>query len=130
MSISELRYRSGGCGRRRGCRWMLWPARPVSAGRCCSLIERSESSPTAVILERLAVGLNVTLATLFEAVAESEVPEEPVQRRVSQAEWRDPETGYVRRNLSPPHVPQPLQLVEIELPAKARVVFESKKGTT
>ena len=91
-----------------------------------SLIERAECSPTAVILERLAAGLNVTLGKLFEADTESEVPNEPVLRRAFQAEWRDPETGYVRRNLSPPHVPQPLQLVEIEFPAKARVVFESQ----
>lgn len=91
-----------------------------------SLIERAECSPTAVILERLAVGLNVTLATLFEVVTESEVTSEPIQRRACQSEWRDPETGYVRRNLSPPHVSQPMQLVEIEFPAKARVVFESQ----
>ena len=91
-----------------------------------SLIERAECSPTAVILERLAVGLNVTLATLFEVVTESEIASEPVQRRACQSEWRDPETGYVRRNLSPPHVSQPMQLVEIEFPAKARVVFESQ----
>jgi transcriptional regulator with XRE-family HTH domain len=91
-----------------------------------SLIERAECSPTAVILERLAVGLNVTLATLFEADVESEVPHEPIQRRACQSEWRDPDTGYVRRNLSPPHVSQPLQLVEIEFPPKARVVFESQ----
>ena len=32
-----------------------------------SLIERAESSPTAVVLERLATGLNVTLASLFDA---------------------------------------------------------------
>ena len=43
------------------------------AGRCgvsrsmISLIERGESSPTAVVLEKLAVGLNVSLASLFEA---------------------------------------------------------------
>ncbi len=90
-----------------------------------SLIERAECSPTAVILERLAVGLNVTLATLFEVVTEPEVASAPIQRRACQSEWRDPETGYVRRNLSPPNVPQPMQLVEIEFPAKARVVFES-----
>ena len=90
-----------------------------------SLIERAECSPTAVILERLAVGLNVTLATLFEVVNESEVASEPIQRRACQSEWRDPETGYVRRNLSPTNVLQPMQLVEIEFPAKARVVFES-----
>ena len=92
-----------------------------------SLIERAECSPTAVILERLAVGLDVTLATLFEAVSESEAQTEPIQRRAGQTEWRDPETGYVRRNLSPSNVPQPLQLVEIEFPAKARVVFESQR---
>jgi transcriptional regulator with XRE-family HTH domain len=90
-----------------------------------SLIERAESSPTAVILERLAVGLNVTMATLFQANAEDDAPFDPIQRRDGQPVWRDPETGYVRRNLSPPHVPQPLQLVEIEFPPNTRVVFES-----
>ena len=32
-----------------------------------SLIERGESSPTAVLLERLATGLSVPLAALFDA---------------------------------------------------------------
>lgn len=90
-----------------------------------SLIERGESSPTAVVLERLASGLNVTMASLFEAIADDESSSEPIQRHSTRSEWRDPETGYVRRNLSPPHVPQPLQIVEIEFPPKARVVFES-----
>ena len=90
-----------------------------------SLIERAESSPTAVMLERLAVGLNVTLATLFDSHSESEVSSEPILRRARQAEWCDPETGYVRRSLSPPKVEQPLQLVEIAFPAKARIVFQS-----
>jgi transcriptional regulator with XRE-family HTH domain len=49
-----------------------------------SLMERAECSPTAVILERLAVGLNVTLATLFESDPESQAPKEPVQRRAWQ----------------------------------------------
>ena len=31
-----------------------------------SLIERGQSSPTAVVLDKLASGLAVTLATLFE----------------------------------------------------------------
>jgi transcriptional regulator with XRE-family HTH domain len=34
-----------------------------------SLIERGESSPTAVVLERLATGLGVMLASLFDAPA-------------------------------------------------------------
>src|SRR2546426_328566 len=34
-----------------------------------SLIERGESSPTAVVLEKLAAGLGVMLASLFDAPA-------------------------------------------------------------
>ena len=44
-----------------------------------SLIERGESSPTAVVLEKLAAGLGVMLASLFDAPAAEEpaVEEEP-----------------------------------------------------
>ena len=34
-----------------------------------SLVERGESSPTAVVLEKLSVGLGVPLASLFDAPA-------------------------------------------------------------
>src|SRR6187401_774072 len=47
-----------------------------------SLIERGESSPTAVILEKLAAGLRVTLASLFDApTAAAQAPSGPVSRR-------------------------------------------------
>jgi quercetin dioxygenase-like cupin family protein len=39
--------------------------------------------------------------------------------------WTDPQSGYVRRNLSPPGYPSPLQLVEVNFPAGARVAYES-----
>src|SRR6267142_6646493 len=56
-----------------------------------SLIERAESSPTAVVLEKLAAGLGVTLASLFDAPAAAEdVPRGPVARRDEQPQWRDP----------------------------------------
>ena len=32
---------------------------------------------------------------------------------------------YVRRNVSPPGVPQPMQIVEAQFPAGARVTFET-----
>jgi quercetin dioxygenase-like cupin family protein len=48
-----------------------------------------------------------------------------VARRSSQTQWRDPASGYRRRNLSPPGVAAPLQLVEVELPAGARIAYES-----
>ena len=91
-----------------------------------SLIERGESSPTAVVLEKLAAGLAVTLASLFDAPpAKAEVPAGPVSRRADQRQWRDPASGYVRRNVSPPGAPQPMQIVEVRFPAGARVAFES-----
>jgi transcriptional regulator with XRE-family HTH domain len=90
-----------------------------------SLIERGESSPTAVILEKLAAGLHVTLASLFEAPTATAAPREPVARREDQPEWEDPASGYIRRNVSPPSVPQPIQIVEVNFPAGARVAFET-----
>jgi transcriptional regulator with XRE-family HTH domain len=91
-----------------------------------SLIERGESSPTAVLLEKLAGGLGVTLAGLFDAAA-SPAPGAggPVARYADQAEWQDPESGYLRRNVSPPGVPQPMHIVEVRFPAGARVAFDT-----
>jgi transcriptional regulator with XRE-family HTH domain len=91
-----------------------------------SVIERGESSPTAVVLEKLSVGLGVPLATLFDAPASDDaLPAGPVARRVDQPTWRDPASGYVRRNVSPSAVGQPFQIVEVEFPPKARVAFET-----
>lgn len=89
-----------------------------------SLIERAESSPTAVVLEKLAGGLGVTLASLFDAPADR-APSDPVARRRDQPQWRDPASGYLRRNVSPPGVPQPMQIVEVHFPAGRRVAFET-----
>jgi len=90
-----------------------------------SLIERGESSPTAAVLEKLAAGLAVTLAALFDAPAAGAAATGPVARRRDQPQWRDPASGYVRRNVSPPGVPQPMQIVEVHFPPGGRVAFES-----
>lgn len=87
-----------------------------------SVIERGESSPTAVLLEKLATGLGVTLASLFDA---PETRPEPVARRADQPQWRDPASGYLRRNVSPPGVAAPFQIVEVSLPAGAHVAYET-----
>jgi transcriptional regulator with XRE-family HTH domain len=92
-----------------------------------SLIERGESSPTATVLERLAAGLGVALASLFDDDA---TPSCPLSRRDDQLHWRDPASGYVRRNLSPPNHPSPLQLVAVELPPGARVMYDSAARAT
>jgi transcriptional regulator with XRE-family HTH domain len=87
-----------------------------------SLIERGETSPTAVLLEKLASGLNVTLAGLFEPSAR---PADPVARQADQALWRDPGSGYVRRNVSPSAALTPIQIVEVVFPPGAHVAYES-----
>jgi len=91
-----------------------------------SLIERGESSPTAVVLEKLAAGLGVMLASLFETTAAAaQVPSGPVARRDDQPQWQDPASGYRRRNVSPPGVPQPMQIVEVHFPPHGHVAFET-----
>ncbi len=92
-----------------------------------SLIERGESSPTAVLLEKLATGLGVPLASLFDTPEEGA---EPVARRADQPHWKDPHSGYLRRNVSPGGVVghagrSPIQIVEVTFPAQARVAYET-----
>jgi len=87
-----------------------------------SLVERGESSPTAVVLEKIATGLGVPLAALFDDPSASV---NPVSRRDDRTPWRDPQSGYVRRNISPANFPSPLQIVEVVLPAGASVAYET-----
>lgn len=86
-----------------------------------SLVERGESSPTAVVLERLATGLGVALASLFDA---PQAPASPVARAAEQPPWRDPASGYLRRNVSPAGFDSPIQIVDVEFPAGARVAYD------
>jgi transcriptional regulator with XRE-family HTH domain len=88
-----------------------------------SLIERGESSPTAALLNKLAAGLGVALASLFEPAQPPAGEPSPLSRRAEQAEWTDPASGYRRRNLSPA-ARSPLQLVEVEFPPGQRVAYD------
>jgi transcriptional regulator with XRE-family HTH domain len=88
-----------------------------------SLIERGQSSPTAQVLDRLASALGVALASLFDECEPVAVPS-PLSRAADQAEWTDPQSGYIRRNLSPAAA-SPLQLVEVRFPAGKRVTLDS-----
>jgi transcriptional regulator with XRE-family HTH domain len=87
-----------------------------------SLIERGESSATAVVLEKIATGLGVTLASLFD---DAGAPPSPVSRARDRSPWKDPQSGYVRRNISPANFPSPIRIVEVAFPAGARVAYES-----
>lgn len=88
-----------------------------------SLIERQGTSPTAAVLNKLASALGMSLTGLLASGTRA-APADPVARRASQALWTDPASGYVRRQLSPPGVDSPMELVEVEFPAGATVVFD------
>ena len=87
-----------------------------------SLVERGETSPTAVVLEKIATALGTNLAALFE---DAEAPANPVSHGVDRIPWKDPQSGYSRRNISPPNFPSPIRIVEVSFPAGARVSYET-----
>lgn len=74
-------------------------------------IERGESSPTATLLARLAGSFDMSMSQL---IALSEVQTGTLLKQHQQPVWQDPETGYIRRHVSPGDIP--LDLVSIELP--------------
>jgi transcriptional regulator with XRE-family HTH domain len=77
-----------------------------------SKIERGEVSPSAVILLRLATAFDLTLAGLLLR-AEGEKPR--LSRAADQPLWRDPATGYVRKQIFS-RTDHPLELVQVEMP--------------
>ena len=84
-----------------------------------SKIERAEVSPTAVILVRLASAFDLTLAGLM---LRAEGQGGRLSRAAEQPVWRDPETGYLRRQvfIRPDH---PIEIIRVEMPAKQRVTL-------
>lgn len=82
-----------------------------------SKVERGEASPTAALLGRLSAALGLTLSRLFARV---EGGGGRVARASEQPAWRDPDTGFLRRSLSPPGA-APLESVWGELPPGVEV---------
>lgn len=83
-----------------------------------SKIEREEMSPTATILVRLAHAFDLTLAGLLLRAEEGA----RVSRAAEQPVWRDPDTGYVRRQVFS-RADHPVELVRVELPVRRSVTF-------
>ena len=84
-----------------------------------SRIENGDVQPTASLLGRLSAAFGITLS---ELIARAEQGERRLARSHEQPAWTDPGTGYVRRAVSPT-AGGPIELVEVELPAGARVAF-------
>ena len=101
-----------------------------------SKIERGESSPTAVVLGKLSAALELSVPELLSPApadtaggpaggpppAAETVPQGGVVRRAASIpQWRDPDTGYLRRQVSAPRFPA--AVTEVTLPAGARVPY-------
>jgi transcriptional regulator with XRE-family HTH domain len=110
-----------------------------------SKIERGESSPTAVVLGKLSAALELSVSELLgpgetgaghlaggqagagTGLAGDRAPgDQParggvVRRAADTPEWRDPDTGYLRRQVSTPRFPA--AVTEVTLPPGARVPY-------
>lgn len=108
-------------GERTARRWSLddLAERSQVSKAMISKIERAEASPTASLLGRLSGAYGITLSALL---AESEAPRRGPVRCADQPVWRDPATGYIRRQVSA-SANIPVELTEVDLPAGASVAF-------
>ncbi len=86
-----------------------------------SRIERGEVHASAVVLDKLCAGLDLTLSALFAREVAS-----PLLRRADQPVWRDPQSGYERREIAPAGTGSPVRIVEVDFPAGAVVDFEAR----
>ncbi len=75
-------------------------------------IERGDSSPTARVLGKLSGAFGLSMSTLM---ARAEIDQGRLLRKADQPVWTDPETGYLRRHVSP-RSDMPLDLVRVTLP--------------
>jgi transcriptional regulator with XRE-family HTH domain len=88
-------------------------------------IERAQVQPTAALLARLSAAFGMTLS---ELIARAEHADRRLARADEQPSWTDPRSGYRRRALSP--TPGgPLELIEVELPARAEVSYPADSYT-
>jgi transcriptional regulator with XRE-family HTH domain len=120
-----------------------WPIERLAAASgvsraMISKIERGESSPTAVVLGKLSAALELSISELLAPAGgvpggpasvgrDTDVGAEAprgggvVRRAADTPEWRDPETGYLRRQVSTPRFPA--AVTEVTLPPGARVPY-------
>lgn len=80
-------------------------------------VERGESSPTANLLGKLSGAFGLSISSL---IARAETRQGRLLRAQDQDVWVDPETGYLRRHVSP-QSDLPVDLLQITLPAGKHV---------
>ncbi len=85
-----------------------------------SRIERAESSATAALLGKLSAALGVPLSDLLAAPVQAGT----VARKTERMRWQDPATGFMRELVTPRLTGSMVEVIEVELPAAARVGYQ------
>ena len=85
-------------------------------------IERGAASPTAALLGRLSGAFGLTLSTLLARAEAGQ--RERLLRAADQPLWKDPRTGYTRRQVAPGAGSDlPFEVIDVELPAGAEIAY-------
>ncbi len=87
-----------------------------------SRMEKGDVSPTAETLGRLCAAFGLPMSRLLMMVEDSFDPRVPFER---QPEWRDPETGFTRRSVSPPASGLSGEVLEGHLPPDAIITYDA-----
>ncbi len=113
--LSELRKRQG---------WSLdqLASRSGLSRATLSRLEKGDVSPTAESLGRLCAAYRLPMSRLLMMVEDSFDPKIPFER---QAEWRDPETGFTRRSVSPPAPGLSGEVLECHLPRNTVISYDA-----
>ncbi|WP_037317638.1 helix-turn-helix domain-containing protein [Ruegeria halocynthiae] len=87
-----------------------------------SRMEKGDVSPTAETLGRLCAAYGLPMSRLLMMVEDSFAPRVPFER---QPEWRDPETGFMRRSVSPPATGLSGEVLEGHLPPGTAITYDT-----
>lgn len=85
-----------------------------------SRLENAEVSPTASVLGKLCASYGLPVSRLM---AEVEADFDPLVRHGEQAVWQDPESGFIRRSVSPPAQSLGAELLDCVIPAGKRIEY-------
>lgn len=86
-----------------------------------SRLENAEVSPTAAVLGKLCAAFGMTMSRLLREVESDFLP---LVGRDAQPVWRDPDTGFDRRQVSPPSQKLAGEVIEGALPPGARIDYD------
>jgi transcriptional regulator with XRE-family HTH domain len=86
-----------------------------------SRLENAEVSPTASVLGKLCAAFGLTLSRLMFMVEDGFAAR---LRREDQPVWKDAESGFIRRSVSPPAQGLAGEVIECSLPASADIAYE------